>query len=405
MHRGKGRSFVGFLLTYFLTSILVSTCILVSLKCTVLKGNGIKEFIKSLDIGEVVQEVVNESIKSTSSENDAVVDSVNKLADKIITDDVINEVTDVMVDAIIEDKEVDLTNVKDSCMDVVTEVSEQAVEDILDELKGSTSVIDAEALKNNSVIQQYQNDFNIDVTTPILEQMENVYGSKSVELKDIDIEEVKSEAKEALKEEVIPNIEKDVDKLINETSVEVNKQIVTIKKETNIKGITKVIDWALSAVTKAIIVGIFVTAVFAALQFVVYKKDINKAFKNVGIAGIITSIIMLGISIAINVVLNIIKDVFGGQEAADKVVNSITDKYMPKVGGVASTIAIVGFVVSVALIIAAVIVKKKLAQKDELFTTEDTFVETQEVNEESVEESIDESIEESNEESVEEDIM
>ena len=120
----------------------------------------------------------------------------------------------------------------------------------------------------------------------------------------------------------------------------------------------------------------------------VYKKDINKAFKNVGIAGIITSIIMLGISIAINVVLNIIKDVFGGQEAADKVVNSITDKYMPKVGGVASTIAIVGFVVSVALIIAAVIVKKKLAQKDELFTTEDTFVETQEVNEESVEEDI-----------------
>ena len=104
MRRGKGRSFVGFLLTYFLTSILVSTCILVSLKCTVLKGNGIKEFIKSLDIGEVVQEVVNESIKSTSSENDAVVDSVNKLADKIITDDVINEVTDVMVDSIIEDK-------------------------------------------------------------------------------------------------------------------------------------------------------------------------------------------------------------------------------------------------------------------------------------------------------------
>ena len=41
-----------------------------------------------------------------------------------------------------------------------------------------------------------------------------------------------------------------------------------------------------------------------------------------------------------------------------------------------------------ALIIAAVIVKKKLAQKDELFTTEDTFVETQEVNEESVEEDI-----------------
>ena len=393
MRRGKGRSFVGFLLTYFLTSILICTCILVSLKSTVLKGNGIKEFIKSLDIGEYVEEVVNESIKSTAGENDAVVDNVNKLADKVITEEVINEVTDVMVDAITEDEEVDLTNVKDSCMDVVTEVSEQAVDDILDELKGSTNVIDAEALKNNSVIQQYQNDFNIDVTTPILEQMENVYGSKSVELKDIDIEEVKSEAKEALKEEVIPNIEKDVDKLINETSVEVNKQIVTIKKETNIKGITKTIDWALSAVTKTIFVGIFVTAVFVALQFLVYKKDINKAFKNAGIAGIITSIIMLGISIAINVVLNIIKDTFGGQEASDKVVNSVAEKYMPKVGGVASTIAIVGFVVSVALIVAAVIVKKKLAQKDELFTTEDTFVETQEVNEESAEESMEESVE------------
>ena len=62
MRRGKGRSFVGFLLTYFLTSILICTCILVSLKSTVLKGNGIKEFIKSLDIGEYVEEVVNDDV-------------------------------------------------------------------------------------------------------------------------------------------------------------------------------------------------------------------------------------------------------------------------------------------------------------------------------------------------------
>ena len=398
MRRGKGRAFVGFLLTYFLISSLICTSAFVVLKSTVLKGNDVKEFIKGLDFGEVVEEVVNESINSTvnnnsnnnnsensNNENGNTSNNTTNLADKILTDDVMNDVTDVMVDAITEDKEVDLADIKDSCMVAVTEMSEQAVDDILEELKNNATVIDAETLKNNSVIQQYQADFNIDVTTPILEQMETVYGSKSVNLDEIDIEEVKSEAKQALKEDVIPTIEKDVDKLIQETNVEVNNQLKVIKKETNVKGITDAVDLLIKAVMKAIIGGAVATLVFVVLMFVVYKKDINKAFKNIGISGILLSVVMFAVGALINIVNNIIKKEFNGNEVEDKIVNSVVGRYLPKVGNAANTIAIVAIATAVLMIVAAIVIKKKLSQKDELFTTADTFtsnqMETANVNE------------------------
>lgn len=398
MRRGKGRAFVGFLLTYFLISSLICTSAFVVLKSSVLKGNDVKEFIKGLDFGEVVEEVVNESINSTvnnnsnnnnsensNNENSNTSNNTTNLADKILTDDVMNDVTDVMVDAITEDKEVDLADIKDSCMVAVTEMSEQAIDDILEELKNNATVIDAETLKNNSVIQQYQADFNIDVTTPILEQMETVYGSKSVNLDEIDIEEVKSEAKQALKEDVIPTIEKDVDKLIQETNVEVNNQLKVIKKETNVKGITDAVDLLIKAVMKAIIGGAVATLVFVVLMFVVYKKDINKAFKNIGISGILLSAVMFAVSALINIVNNIIKKEFNGNEVEDKIVNSVVGKYLPKVGNAANTIAIAAIVTAVLMIVAAIVIKKKLSQKDGLFTTADAFtsnqMETANVNE------------------------
>ena len=347
---------------------------------------------------EVVEEVVNESINSTvnnnsnnnnsensNNENSNTSNNTTNLADKILTDDVMNDVTDVMVDAITEDKEVDLADIKDSCMVAVTEMSEQAIDDILEELKNNATVIDAETLKTNSVIQQYQADFNIDVTTPILEQMETVYGSKSVNLDEIDIEEVKSEAKQALKEDVIPTIEKDVDKLIQETNVEVNNQLKVIKKETNVKGITDAVDLLIKAVMKAIIGGAVATLVFVVLMFVVYKKDINKAFKNIGISGILLSAVMFAVSALINIVNNIIKKEFNGNEVEDKIVNSVVGKYLPKVGNAANTIAIAAIVTAVLMIVAAIVIKKKLSQKDGLFTTADAFtsnqMETANVNE------------------------
>lgn len=374
MNRGKGRSFVGFLLTYFLVVTLICTSLFVCLRVSFLKGDDVKSFIKSLDLGEVVQEIVSETVKESGDKKpDAENKISDELVDSLLTEDVVNDVTDIMVEAITDEKEVDLSQVKDSCMNAVIDMSEQTVDDVIEELKANGSVIDAESLKNNSIISQYQKDFNIDVTTPILEQMQTVYGSKSVNIEDIDVEEVKSEAKEAVKTNVIPKIEVKVDKLIKDTNIEVNEQMETFRKDTGIKGIIDVVDLLLAQLMKSIIIGIVVSIIFIVLQFVVYKKDINKAFKNIGVSGAVLGVLMLLISKLVDIIRNIILSSLEGEDASVDVIRNIVNKYVPKMENATSNIGLVSIIIAVLLIVVAVILKKKLEDKDALFTTEDTF--------------------------------
>lgn len=374
MNRGKGRSFVGFLLTYFLVVTLICTSLFVCLRVSFLKGEDVKSFIKSLDLGEVVQEIVSETVKESGDKKpDAENKISDELVDSLLTEDVVNDVTDIMVEAITDEKEVDLSQVKDSCMNAVIDMSEQTVDDVIEELKANGSVIDAESLKNNSIISQYQKDFNIDVTTPILEQMQTVYGSKSVNIEDIDVEEVKSEAKEAVKTNVIPKIEVKVDKLIKDTNIEVNEQMETFRKDTGIKGIIDVVDLLLAQLMKSIIIGIVVSIIFIVLQFVVYKKDINKAFKNIGVSGAVLGVLMLLISKLVDIIRKFILSSLEGEDASVDVIRNIVNKYVPKMENATSNIGLVSIIIAVLLIVVAVILKKKLEDKDALFTTEDTF--------------------------------
>ena len=340
MNRGKGRAFVGFLLTYFLIVTLICTSLFICLRSSFLKGDDIKSFIKSLDLGEIVQEMVSTSIKD-SSENKPNEDSKvsDELVDSLLTEDVISDVTDIMVDAITDEKDVDLYQVKDSCMNAVIDMSEQTVDDVIEELKANGSVIDAESLKNNSIIMQYQKDFNIDVTTPILEQMQTVYGSKSVNIEDIDVEEIKSEAKEAIKTNVIPEIEGKVDKLIKDTNIEINEQMKTFREETDIKGIIDAIELLLATMMRVIIIGIIISVVFIALQFWVYKKNVNKAFKNIGVAGVVLAAVMFGVSKIIDFIRKLILSAIEGQDATAKVLRNVVNKYIPKMENITSNIA------------------------------------------------------------------
>ena len=71
--------------------------------------------------------------------------------------------------------------------------------------------------------------------------------------------------------------------------------------------------------------------------------------------------------------MNIIKDLFNSDEVLDETIYNIANKYIPKTGSVASTIAIVAIVISIICIIVAVIIKKKCSQEGELYATAETF--------------------------------
>ena len=376
MRRGAGRAFLGFLLTSMLTFVLIGTCFGITLKTTVFSGDSFKDLIKNMDLGSVMEEVMLEAIEENKEEISGSEDSTTTefdFTEAIMSEEVVSDITDIIVEGLTEDKEVDFSVVKDGCMNALTDMSEQAVEDVLNEIKNTSNVIDAESLKNNSIIKQYQEEFDIDVTTPILEQMETVYGSKSVSLDEVDVEEVKAEAKEAVKEKVMPDVEKKVDEFIEETNIEVNKEIHAFKVDNDIQSVTDIFNPIFGVILKSIIIGSVIAVVIILLQMLVYKKDMNKALKNVGISCILVAIAMFAFSFVCDFVAGMLADMFNSGSAVDNAVVSIINSTIPEIGGAAKIIALVTGILFVVLIVGAIILKNKLASKEDVKPANATF--------------------------------
>lgn len=374
MRKGAGRAFLGFILTAMLTFVLIGTCFAICLKTTVFKGEGLKDLINNIDIGEVVEEIMIESANETlEQEKDELSSSASKFTETILNEDVISDVADIMVEGLTSDKEVDFSSVKEGCMNALTDMSEQTVEDVLNDIKNTSNVIDAETLKNNEIIKQYQEEFNIDITTPILEQMETVYGSKSVSLDDVDVEEVKSEAKEAINQKVMPDIEKKVDQFIEETNIEVNKELHSFRKDNDIESITDIFNPIFAVILRSIIIGSIIALVIIGIQMLIYKKDISRAVKNVGIASVFVTIAMIGLKFLCSFLANILKDMVEGDKAVVNALNTIIDSTIPKIGSAAGVVAIISGSLVVVLIIVSVILKKKFGANDEVRPTNTAY--------------------------------
>ena len=378
MRRGAGRAFVGFLLTIMLSVVLAGTCFGISLKTTVFSGDSFKDILKNMDLGSVMEEIVFESLDEAREEakddpDNELGSSGIKFAETILSEEVVSDFTDIVIEGLTEDKEVDFSVLKDGCMNALTEMSGQTVEDVIAEIQSTSNVVDAESLKNNSIIQEYQKEFNVDVTTVILEQMETVYGSKSVNLDEVDVEEVKAEAKEAVNKKVMPDIEKAVDEFIAETNIEVNQELEAIRVENDVESVTDIFNPIFGVILKSIIIGSIFAVILIGLQFLVYKKDINKAVKNVGIASLLVAISMFVCSLLCNLIADLASSSFDSGTAVDNGMVSIIDNTIAKIGGATRISAIVAAIVFVVLIIVAIILKKKFGSKEELHTTSNTF--------------------------------
>ena len=374
MRKGAGRAFVGFLLTVLLSVVLAATSFGISMKVTVFSGNNFKDLLKNMDLGAIMEEVVFDSLEEADKEaNNGLGSSGIKFSETILSEDVVSDITNIMLEGFTEDVEVDFSGIKDGCMNALTEMSGQTVEDVLDEIKNSSNVIDAESLKNNKIIQQYQEEFNIDITTPILEQMETVYGSKSVSLDEVDVKEVKAEAKEAINTKVMPELEKKVDEFIEETNIEVNKELEEFRRENDVDGITDIFDPIFGLLLKYIIIGSVFAVILMLLQFLVYKTEMNKAVKNIGISSLLAAIFMFLSSLLCGLLADLASNSFDSGTAVDNGMLSVIDNTIAKVGDASKIVAMIMAGVFVVLIVVAIILKKKFSSKSELRTTNDTF--------------------------------
>ena len=204
MNREKntGRAVAGFILTLFTCMMIFMGGLIITLRFGIFKGNDINSFFDNIDFLEAFQKIVvtevRTKINETTGSGEAAALSADAV-DTLLTEDVVRDMTTTVTKAVLEDEPINLNEMKDECMDTVKEVSSKAVDDIIDEISETSKVVNLDALKNSSIIKQYQEDYKVDITSTIMDKMKTMYNSTSINLDEIDVEEVKAEAQNAIR--------------------------------------------------------------------------------------------------------------------------------------------------------------------------------------------------------------
>lgn len=370
--RHTGRAFLGFLLTFFMFFTLVAGGTLASLKFTILKGDDFSEFIKNLDLKDTIEEVVINEVKNmTSEENseegDVVAGLTSNAVDALLTEDIVGEMTDTITTALTTDEEIDLTDMKDSCMNVVKDISSNTIDELLSEIESGAGIVSVDALKNSSVILQFEQDYDVDITTTIIEQVEATYGSSEISLEEIDIEEVKAEAHAAVDEHIIPAIEEQVNTYIEEANEVVNKEIRTIKEDSGFNELVDAFNLLLKIVNIALIVAAVMFVFMALVQILaVYRKEMNRGIKNTGISAVLAAVILIIVGLAVNIAKDMVLREFStGEQIKQAVGNFVGENISSAVTGFVVT-SVIFVVIFVVCLISAIIIKKKRDEKNAL---------------------------------------
>lgn len=354
----KGIAFLGFLLTFLMVLCLIVSGLLMAIKTTILSGDDIDEILENTNVYGMITDIVSSEISSSTSDTGLSKEAI----DKFFSEDVLKSATKTMTDAIKNNTDVDLSVIKKQCMEVVKEESEKAVDDVLDDIKVSSDVVSIEVLRSNEIIIQLEKDYNVDISSVISDYVGDTYGSTTVNVADIDIEKIRTEAKKTLNETVIPTIEEAVDEYIVESNEAVNEQLREMNEEYDISGTIKVVEDAVGTCKVIMIITLVVTLIFALLQIVfVYKKRMNRGIRNTSIATLVSGIIVLLLGMMVNVIESFVVSAIGkpSDNIEQRIVSFITDN----IAAVGSRIILIGAIylgISIVLMILAIVVKKKI---------------------------------------------
>lgn len=355
---GAGIGFLGFLLTLLLTLTLLADGLLIGLKATILKGNDMVDVLKNANLFETFTEVV-------VSEVEVMTDSsmLGDVAASVFSEDALVDVTKDVTEAIKNDEDIDLSHMKDTCMDEIKNVSECVIDDVIGEIEAEGGELNADTLAKNKALQDLQAQYGVDITGMVMEYVEETYGQTSVSVDQIDLEEVKEQAKTTMDEVVMPAMEEAVDEYIVEINTMVNEEIRTISREYDISGILNTIDNVMALFNKLLLILSIACVILIGLELLTYMKFMNRGFRNTGIAATISGVLVAVVGILIFTLSNVVIGMLGiaTNDMAGEVIVDFIDSNM---GSIGLGIAIVGgvyIVVAIICYVVAGILKKKRA--------------------------------------------
>ncbi len=389
-----GRAALGFFLTFFMIMTLTANSLIMGVKTTILNGSDVSEVLENMNIYQMMSDLITseiskgtdagaddgadvsmrDTVKLAATEDIASSDSSSslKLSDEtvqaIFGKETLKSVTKTLTDAIKNNQDVDLTGTKEQCVANAEQLAMQLIDDVIDEIENMDSdTISADSLKQLNTVQKMKNEYSVDVDTIITDYVKDNHGADSIKKSDVDFDSIRTSAKDTVKNDVMPELEKTIDQYVTELNDTVNKSIKEANEAYNLSGVINGIEAAIKGLGIAMIICIVLAIAFAALEIVVYRQAINKGFRNIFIGTLISGVFTLLMSILVGVIKSIFLSAMGGDtDAVSMAVSKMLSDNIGAVGDRMMLIAIVYIVIGVACLIASIVIKKKINNNNDV---------------------------------------
>ncbi len=296
-------TFLGFLFSFLLLITLFSEGILISLRTGVLKGDSFTDIYKNCNVSEIIKTA---AIKELASNNTTYGISENAL-NTIFSNNLLDSTGDYLIDSIISGEDVNLSPIKDDCMDAATATSEVIVDEFIQSIAASGGTIDIADISSNPVAAKFSSDFNVDIDEALASAAGDV-SDTTLDLSKVDKKQLKADLNQAVTEKVLPVVDSTLDDFIEKTQAPLNNSLRQIRTETGINNTVKLMDDIFSAIPVFIIVFGVVSLFFFAIQFAFYRKFVYKPIKNLSITFLISGVILTLCGLVVSIIKTPIYD-------------------------------------------------------------------------------------------------
>lgn len=350
-------SILGFLCSLFLFIFLLFGAFVTTLRIGIFDGNGAINTSANLVLSDSIKNTISKNSNEILSQYGFSFDSFNEL----MNDDYVNTVIDAAGNAILSEKEIDLSSIKTDTVDFCNNTATLIVDEFVDNLEKSDGDIDKTTISDNPIIQAFSRNYNLDIEeemkSKITEKYPNVDVDSNLDLSKINTDELRVTLNSAVEKKLYPRLDELTDKLIHKAEEELTKVSNKIQDNPTYKRYDNLINLISSNMTLLILFLGMCIIFFFLIQFMLYCGIYkNRPFIHLGIVSLLACVPMLLIGYSnkifenfMNTFINKINTTYTIAEDVIKEILIACLKPFIITGFVLIAISIIAFIVSVIL--------------------------------------------------------
>ncbi len=327
-----GRAILGFLISFFMVCLLIGAGLLIGVKTTILKGSDVMDILENANTFGMISELFTSELEATMRDEPM----MQEVVATIFSEDVLTEMTSDMTQAIVSGEDVDLSGVAEECLSTLESTSDKMIDQVFEEVTPNGE-INVSALAQSEILKSYEQQFGMEITPWIEEYVSSTYGDTTIKVDEAELESVKSEAKAALKDEIMPALEDAVEVYIADVNLAVNQELQAMNQEYRISEIIQMIEGIMDMIQIAILILIlFVVILSVAELALVYRNAKNRGLRNIGVSAIIAGLVIALVGAVTSVANSFLVGVVGmtglNQDAITDILMNFIEANLSKLG-------------------------------------------------------------------------